>query len=105
MPKRRHTLFGAAVLSVLVRTNDEVWSAVGVAEECGVAYGSAYAVLQRLHEDGLVSRIFFADGGAVGHTRVWYEPTPRGKRVAEQLLRSMPDPVTALRAWQIDDDT
>lgn len=101
MPRRRYTLLAAAVLSVL-NEEDSAWEVKMVAEACGQGYGSVYPVLQRLHGEGLLGRLYIA--APVGHPRLHFDMTPRGKRITEQLLKFMPDPIGALNAWRISED-
>lgn len=102
MPRRRYTLLAAAVLSVLNEENS-AWEVKHVAEACGLEYGSVYPVLQRLHGEGLVGRLYIA--APVGHSRLHFDLTARGQRVAAQLLAFMPNPVGALNSWRITEDT
>lgn len=103
--KRRYTIHVAAVMDILNRQKNLSWSAQDVADQCDLAYGTAYAILQRLFRTGLVARIETGDEGeGIGHTRVWYETSPAGKRLHRSLKQHVPDPVGALKAFIIEED-
>lgn len=89
------------MLWALRRDEHAMWSVQDIADACGVPYGTAYSVLQRLHVDGLAAKI--STDSAVGHTRTWFELTMRGDTIAVRCLAAIPDPVTALKSLSLDD--
>lgn len=100
---RRHTIHTLAILTVLTGEHKRPFTVAEVGERCHLTYGSAYSVLQRLFESGMVARIE-DHGEAVGHTRLSYQIQPRGSAIIQRIHRvGFSDPAKLMQACTAED--
>lgn len=102
--RRRCSVPKAAVLWALYSWTDTPWSTGDIVDLTEMPYGTVYAILHNLHNDGMVARIYLANNDAVGYSHIYFELTTTGEKFAKRILKSMPDPVPMAKAMMITDD-